>query len=308
MSKLKFLSFMILTTWAITATAQEDELLKLVDDQVGTKKKEKVHATFKTTRLINLTTNEQVKKGELDFRIAHKFDDIAGPGKGTSNFFGFDKVVDIRFSFDYGLSNKWAIGIGRSSGAYDHSQVFDLNTKYKLVEQVSGGFPFSISTYGGLTYTTMPSSGVASTTTNFTNGAHRLNYFGQILFAKKVNTEFSFIIGPTIVHRNLVQFGDNNTTAAIAVGLRYKISKRSAIIADYYQVLNLSTYQNSNEFQMPIGLGYELETGGHVFHVLLSTNKGLVESQFLPNSYEKFTKGEIRLGFNISRTFSIGKD
>jgi hypothetical protein len=305
-----YLSLTLLLVLTTVSNAQDDDLSKLVDESAGLLVKDKTIATFKTTRLINLTTNEQVKKGELDFRIAHRFGDLgATPKELATNFLGFDQVTDIRFSFDYGISNKLAVGIGRSKGAYAQSQVFDLNAKIKIIEQVNKGFPFGVSAYGGLTYTTMASTGNSSSITYFNNTeAHRINYFAQLLLFKKVNTNFSFIIAPTVVHRNLVNIGDNNTTYALAAGARMKIGKRTAIIADYYQVMNVSSLQKLNDLQMPIGLGMEIETGGHVFHVLLSTNKGLVESQFLPNNTDKFTKGEIRLGFNVSRIFTLIHD
>ncbi|MFY7860849.1 MAG: DUF5777 family beta-barrel protein [Chitinophagales bacterium] len=294
----------------LSLTSQEDDLTQLLDSIAPTASSEPVIATFKTTRLINLTTIEQVKRGELDFRIAHRFGDIAGNAGGASQFFGFDNVSDIRFSFDYGLTDHWQIGIGRSKGGgYGQSQVFDLNTKYKIKQQSNNGFPLAISAFGGLTFTSMESNHTLSSTENFDKTvAHRFNYFGQILFARKINDQFSVILAPTIVHRNLVNLGDNNTHFAIAVGARAKISKRVAIIGDYYQVLNVSSYQKDLGHQMPIGLGLEIETGGHVFHALFSTNTGIMESQFLPNNTAKFTAGQVRLGFNISRIFTVLKN
>ena len=307
--KLFFICFLFVSS--VRLFAQDDELYKLVDaEYTNNPLNEKVIASFKTTRLINLTTIEQVKKGELDFRIAHRFGDIAGSAGGASTFFGFDNVSDIRFSFDYGIIDRWQIGIGRSKGGgYGNTQVFDLNTKFKVFQQEKKGFPLAISVYGGLTFTSMESDGVSSSINNFNKStAHRFNYFGQILFARKLNDRFSVIIAPTFVHRNLVQLGDNNTHFAIAAGARAKISKRVAMIADYYQLLNQSSFQKSIDYQMPIGLGLEIETGGHVFHALFSTNTGLMESQFLPNNTAKFTAGQVRFGFNISRVFTILKD
>ncbi len=298
------------TLTTLSLSSQQDDLTKLLDSIAPSNSSEPVIATFKTTRLINLTTIEQVKRGELDFRIAHRFGDIAGNAGGASEFFGFDNVSDIRFSFDYGLTDKWQIGIGRSKGGgYGQSQVFDLNTKYKIKQQSNNGFPLAISVHGGLTYTSMESNHTLSSSENFDKTiAHRFNYFGQILFARKINDQFSVILAPTIVHRNLVTLGDNNTHFAIAAGARAKISKRVAIIGDYYQVLNVSSYQKALGHQMPIGLGLEIETGGHVFHALFSTNTGIMESQFLPNNTAKFTAGQVRLGFNISRIFTVLKD
>ena len=306
--KLIFLGGFFISTLSIMA--QDEDLSKLLDSSITTDPHEPVIASFKTTRLINLTTIEQVKRGELDFRIAHRFGDIAGKSGGASTFFGFDNISDIRFSFDYGIWDRWQIGIGRSiGGGYGQTQVFDLNTKVKLMQQRKNGFPLAISLFGGLTFTTMESNSLASSITNFDRtSAHRFNYFGQLLFAKKINDQFSVIIAPTIIHRNLVSLGDNNIQFAIAAGARAKISKRVAIIADYYHLLNVSSFQKAIDHQMPIGLGLEIETGGHVFHALFSTNTGIMESQFLPNNTAKFTAGQVRLGFNISRIFTISNN
>lgn len=302
------LSFLLCLTF-IQVIAQDDELNKLVQGDASAQQAEKVTATFKTTRLINVSTIEQVKRGELDFRIAHRFANIAGNGGGTTNFFGLETVSDIRFSFDYGLSDKWAVGIGRSKGAYELRELWDLNTKYKIFIQDNKSTPVSISANAGLTYTTMASSSSPNSVTNFDKtSAHRLNYFGQLLIARKVNESISLLLAPTIVHRNLVDLGDNNTHYAIGFGARAKISKRAAIIADYYQLINKSDYQFSRNYLPPIGLGFELETGGHVFHVILSNNGGMMENQLIPKSNEDPLTGNFRLGFNISRVFTILKD
>ncbi len=283
--------------------AQED-LLGSLDSSATAD--DNVIATFKTTRLINLTTNEQVKKGELDFRIAHRFEDAATAAGGTTTLFGFDAVSDIRISFDYGISDKWAIGVGRSKGGgRAHSQIYDFNTKYKIIQQ-STKMPIGISFYGLATLTSMKSVSDPTSIADFSKTfAHRLHYMGQILIAKKINSNFSFIIAPTVVHRNLVVSGDPNTQFAIGAGLRYKFSKRSAIILDYYQVLNPTV---SHSYVMPLGIGYEIETGGHVFHVLLSNNRSLVESELISENRDKWQDGQFRIGFNISRTFTVLKN
>lgn len=276
-------------------SAQNDDLSKMLDDSSGSGgPKEKIAYTFKTSRLINLATNEQVKKGELDFRIAHRFGDVAGKGGGASTFFGFDQIADIRFSFDYGISDKWAIGIGRSKGAYAWSQVFDLNTKYKILEQETNGMPLGVSFNGGILYTTMTSSTDPSQVTYFSkSAAHRLQYYGQALLVKKISSKLSVILAPTAIQRNLVMINDLNTQFAVGIGARMKISKRAAIIADFYQIINKSNFQKTSGYLPPIGLGYELETGGHVFHVLLSNNRGLVEPQFITENTDDLTLGQI---------------
>src|SRR5688500_8161872 len=128
----------------ISAIARAQDLDSLMGEMDETEKvPEYVTATFKTTRLVNLNTVEQVKKGELDFRISHRFDDAAGTAGGISTLYGFDNVADIRIAFDYGLSDIWTIGFARSKGAHLRRQILDFNSKVKLLRQQKSGMPFS---------------------------------------------------------------------------------------------------------------------------------------------------------------------
>lgn len=133
---------------------------------------------------------------------------------------------------------------------------------------------------------------------------HRFNYVSQLLIARKFSSNLSVVIAPTLVHRNLVLYSDRNTTFALAAGLRYKFTKRVGIIVDYYHNFDKSRGPGSG-YLPPLGVGVELETGGHVFHLLFSNNKSLLESQFITENRDNWLKGQFRFGFNISRVFHI---
>lgn len=279
-----------------------DSLMNAMDDTQN--KPQFVVATFKTTKLVNVQTIEQVKQGELDFRISHRFDDAGGSSGGISTLYGFDNVSDIRIAFDYGLTDRWTVGFARSKGAYLRRQILDFNTKLKLIRQTDKGIPFTLSFYGASELSTMKSSPDVESEIYFEkNGLHRFNYVGQFLLARKFNDRLSLILAPTIIHRNLVHYSQDNTTFAIAGGLRYKFNKRIGVIVDYYY--DLSKEGLPETFVSPLGIGIEIETGGHVFHLLFSNNKSLLESQFLTQNTDQWLKGQFRFGFNISRVFHI---
>ncbi|MCC6371251.1 MAG: hypothetical protein IT236_09625 [Bacteroidia bacterium] len=289
-----------------TKAQNMDSLMLLMDGAAP--KIENVTATFKTTRLINLNTIEQVKRGELDFRISHRFDDIAGAAGGIKTLYGFDNVTDIRIAFDYGVTDRWTLGFARSKGAYLRRQILDFNSKIKLTQQKAGkGMPVSMSLYLASELSTMTSSSDTMSTIYFGKKAsHRLNYVSQLLIARKFGSRFSAILAPTLVHRNLVHYTENNTSFSIAAGIRYKFTKRLGIILDYYYNFD-NTKTTGNGYYTPLGIGLELETGGHVFHFLFSNNKSLLESQFLTENKDNWLKGQFRFGFNISRVFNVVK-
>jgi hypothetical protein len=54
-------------------------------------------------------------------------------------------------------------------------------------------------------------------------------------------------------------------------------------------------------------IGYELETGGHVFHINLTNSAGLLENDYLPFNNKNWAQGGFRLGFTISRGFYFSK-
>ena len=56
-----------------------------------------------------------------------------------------------------------------------------------------------------------------------------------------------------------------------------------------------------------IGIGVDIETGGHVFQLHLTNSRPTYEKGFLTHTLDDFWDGDIRFGFNISRTFQLGK-
>ncbi len=305
--KKKFLILLLLTL-TLNVFSQEGSLSDLLNEQTPAEKSP-VIATFKTTKLINAQTIEQIRKGELDFRISHRFDDMAGKAGGVQTLYGFDNVTDIRLAFDYGITNNWCIGFARSKGAYFHRQILDFSSKYKLISQRSnGGFPLTISAFIDVGLTTMKSSDDIYSVTYFKdNFAHRMNYVGQIIIARKISNAISLEVLPTYIHRNYVHYTDKNGLFALGIGGRIKFTKRMGIVFDYFHTFDkIRTAKNG--YYDNIGIGLEIETGGHVFHLLFSNNKGLIESQFLTENRSNWLKGEFRLGFNISRIFTLIKN
>jgi len=295
--------------------AQDEDLLSLVDD--GPKKSEPVYATFKTFRLGNAQTIETVKKNHLDFRIAHRFgniynSDLANPINETfQSFFGFDNNQDIRFSFDYGVTDNITIGIGRSA----MGKLFDGSLKWKLLKQTSDfKVPVSITFFGDLGYTFAPTSVIYGgiNKTFKTNELHRFNYISQLIIASKLHKAISLEILPTYVHRNfIVQRINSNNDAedvngffSLGFGGRVKLTKRVCLIGDYFYNF-ADFFKNNDAVKMPLSFGVELETGGHVFSLFFTNASGLIENNFIPNTFDSWSKGQVKFGFNISRTFAL---
>ena len=274
-------------------SAQEEDLLDSLNaDSV---QKEYVSNSFKSSRIIMTHSVQMLRPGVLDFRILHRFGKING---GLSEFFGLDGPANVRLGLDYALSNDFTIGIGRST----FNKELDGLLKYRLLQQSQGpgAVPLSLVLVGGTTIRTA----------KWTDGidrpfADRVGYYVQTLIGKKFSEGFTFQLTPTFLHRNRVELaGDANNLFALGYGGRIKLSNRLSFNFDTYTVFNLIEGQG---LRNPLSIGFDIETGGHVFQLHFTNAHGMNERAFLTETTNKWSRGDIEFGFNISRTFQLKK-
>jgi hypothetical protein len=289
----KFVLGLLVITASQTGYAQDD-LLSLVDKNEP-KKKERVTNAFKSSRVINGHSIEFLGKGVLDFRILHRFGDVS---TGISNLFGLDQA-SMRIGLDYGLLNNLTIGFGRSNVGKE----LDGFIKFRPVCQStgSGSFPFSIALVSGVTLTTQP----WADTTRKNYFSSRMAFYNELIIGRKFSERFSLQLSPVFVHRNLVeQAVEENDVYALGIGARFKLSKRIAFVADYHYI---AKGLDKDIYKDPLSVGFDIETGGHVFQLHFSNATGMNEKAFITNTTGDWGKGEVRFGFNLSRVFTVGR-
>jgi hypothetical protein len=132
-----------------------------------------------------------------------------------------------------------------------------------------------------------------------------MSYFYQFVLARKFSKALSFQISPILVHKNLVVSStDKNDIWALALGGRWKFSRSVALTAEY--TFRMNKYTNTfNNYHNSAGIGVDIETGGHVFQVFIVNSQQLSELQFISDTRSSWSKGDIRLGFNMSRVFAF---
>lgn len=269
----------------------EGELLDLVKD--STAETEYVKNAFKSTRVINGQSIEMLGAGTLDFRILHRF----GPIKtGVDGLWGIDQST-MRFSFDWVPITDVEVGVGRSTA----NREYDAMAKVRLLQQSRGArnMPFSLLVDAGVTCKTGPWDD--PTRPNYFSS--RLAFYQQILIGSKISDELSLQLSPTLIHRNLVPTPDDpNDIFALGFGGRFKLTNRIAFVVDYYHAFNGMV--SGKNFD-PLSVGFDIETGGHVFQVHVTNTKGMNERAFVTETYQNFFKGDIQFGFNISRVFQL---
>ncbi len=261
-------------------------------------------ATFKSTRLINQHTIETVGPKTLDFRISHRFGAI---NSGSYNAWGLDGPANIRLGLEYSPDGRFMFGIGRSS----LDKLVDCFLKYKLLRQkTDNSMPFSMTLLASAYYTTLKDgNAIANGFDRYENRSSRFSYCYELLIARKFSPSFSFQVAPWLVHYNLVDLKtDKNDAYGLSGLLRMKFTKRAAITMEYaYRMNKYNAFTNTDGdvYHNSFAIGYELETGGHVFQIHFTNSFGITENQFFTKTDSKWNDAGIRLGFNISRVFTL---
>lgn len=292
-SSLKLFCVFILLNLAVNATAQDDLLKELEESEP--EKAVYTEATFKGTRAVNGHSIETKRKGELEFLISHRFGRL---NSGAYEFWGLDQAF-IRLGFEYGINDKLGVGIGRNS----FNKIYDSYIKYKVLRQQSGvkNIPVTVTAFGSLAIQSAPRSSDDPTLV-FND---RLAYVAQLHIGRKFSPKLSLQVSPTIIHTNRVdQQTMKNDQYALGIAGRYKLTRSLSLNSEYYyrvDPVEQTPYYNS------LALGLDIETGGHVFQLIVSNTQGMVERTIINETAGNFLEGDIHFGFNITRTFQLGR-
>ncbi len=276
----------------ICATAfSQDELLDLIDTDVG--RTQIVESTFKGTRIINGHSVETRGSGELDVIFMHRFGTL---NSGAYNLWGLDDAW-VRLGAEYGITDFFTIGLGRSS----YEKTFDGFLKYKFFRQKkgSGAFPFTATAFTSMAINSLK----PATPEQEIKFSSRISYTYQLLLARKFNPDFSVQLSPTLVHHNLIDTPEeNHDILALGFNGRHKITRRMSLTMEYYLQFNNNTQSENNN---ALGIGLEIETGGHVFQLVFSNTQAMIEKSFITETSGNFFEGDVHFGFNISRVFQL---
>ena len=292
----KFLTSTILLGMIVlySVPAKSQDLDALLDKEVKPQTSYTT-ATFKSTRIVNGHSIERMKKNQLEFRVSHRFGQL---NDGTYNLWGLDQGT-IHLALEYGLKDWLEVGIGRST----YEKTFDAFGKASILRQSSGekNMPVHLS----YLFSTEVIS-LKYTPEKYKDFYSRMSFINQILVARKMNENLSLQLTPTYIHRNLVPTEiDKNDLFACGFGGRYKLTKRMSFNIEYYYVYRPNSNSESIKYYNPLSVGIDIETGGHVFQIMLTNSQAMREGGFIGKTTGSWTDAGIHLGFNISRVFSF---
>lgn len=275
MEPLKIKLLLVLVLCALGAKAQDAEPVR----------------AFYDTRIVNGHSTELTDEGSMKFIISHRFGRVNG---GAYELFGLDDA-SMRMGLDYGVTPWLTVGIGRST----FEKTVDAFAKARILRQTENQSPVSVAVLAGVAVYGLRWQD--TTRTNYFTS--RLSYTYQALISRRFGDRLSAQLMPTMVHRNLIADTTvNHDVFAIGLAGRFVLSKRVTLSGEYYHLL---PDQIADDFNHTLSLGVELETKSHVFQFHLSNSRGMTEKFFVSETTGRWDKGDIHLGFNITRDFKI---
>lgn len=265
----------------------QDELLSEIDTVI--EEPTYASAVFKGLKVINFESTKLVAKKGFNFIVSHRFGTVKN---GFQNLFGLDEAV-THLNFVYGLSDNINISASRSS----NQKIYEVATKFRLVNQQAGKIPLTVVGY---------TSVLANTSLETDNlpkleFKHRLSYVAQLLVSRKMNNNLSLILSPTFFHDNyLTDDFQENSQYGIGFGGRYKLGKRWSLNTEYGMHLNRS---ENSLYKNPFSIGLDLETGGHVFQLLFTNSQSMNTNGVFGTSTGEWGESDVYFGFNLARSF-----
>lgn len=244
---------------------------------------------------INFSTVETARKGDMGFFIVHRFGTVDG---GYQDFFGLDNNANWRLGFDYGITPKMTVGIGRNS----HEKLHDVLVKYKMLQQNDQNTPFTATAQFR---TGLNGTKFSDDEKEYLNFEHRLSYSYTLMAARQFNIAWSAQLSAMAIHNNLIKSPDQeNTIYAAGATLKYAIRGGFSVMGEYFHNLSYHTSSDENYFGN-IALGFDYSTYGHNFSLFFTNSALVTETQSLLYNWGSPKSETLRVGFNITRKFRI---
>ncbi|TMI91146.1 MAG: hypothetical protein E6H08_13840 [Bacteroidetes bacterium] len=305
----KIISLLVFGSAFFLSSFGQDSL----DNTPVSKPKKKVKSTFNSSHIINMHSVEIVPKGNLQFMIAHHFGVIwnkeQDAGQNLAQVFGFNSgIAHTYLSFDYSPTNFANVGV-----ALTGNSMFEGFVKFKILKQAGKqNSPVSIG-WISLANVDAQSSSVDTIEQNKL-GWNKFTYMHQLFIARKFSKTFSLQIMPTYIHYNIVPYGmeNSNDIFSLGMGAKYQLSTNKALTIEYSHQFNM--YENVitktgnivNYEPDLLALGFEFNTGGHVFQFFVGNTTAATNIEQLTRNTNFIKDGKFALGFRMNRSFFLG--
>jgi hypothetical protein len=246
-----------------------------------------------STRLLDLPAPKALKRGSWFFTVQHRF---LGPLKDSSpgNAFGVDAGANINLELGYAPTNRLSVAVTRARFATAQSSfapaIISFSGTYSIHNNETS--PWKMSLIGGVEGENnfeRQYSPYLQLTSSWDYKRLRTYIVPTMIFNSRNDTEVqnnpALAINP-----------EHNDTFALGVGGNFTLHPRYSISGEW--VPRLAGFGGFGTPHSTVTLGFNIETWGHTFTILVSRSR-----DFTPAHYGVNSDGPWALGFNIFRQF-----
>ncbi len=207
---------------------------------------------------------------------------------GYETFYGVNGPAIILLGLGYGITDRIEVML-------EHTNVFheyELTATWLVLEQEETGTPLSLALAASscLVTQTDPDEAV------FASENFKITL--QSMLARRFGDSFSVLVAPMYATNTDHWEESSDSTFAIGIGGRWIVKGGFSLTGEWIPVV--SGYTTGHDSW---GLGLDWAVGGHAFQVVVTNSLGLTTDQYLPGGDLRFSDSEVRIGFNIFRTF-----
>lgn len=257
----------------------------------------------------DLPTAETLERGAFLYRISHRFGGTLGSGFG--NFFGIDNGALMLTQLAFPVSHKLTLGVSRNK----INATFEIGAKLRFLRQRQDGrMPVSAALYAGTSWATVKSlpdpANIGATLKPF--APQRFAYFVQMPISSSFNRRISGLVVPGLLFNGNFALANERLLSTFGLGVKYAFNQKYALFAQLVPILGgdaTAATVNGQRLQVnrivfsdTFVSGFEIKSGGHVFHVFATNSAGNTTDQYLSGA--DLSGGSLRLGFNIYRVLN----
>lgn len=251
---------------------------------------------FHATMTGNFPTTEGLQKGDFQFEISHRFQ--VPIKEGYDAFWGLDGPVHIRIGCAYGITDRFLTTVARSNLMGN----VDLQLRYRLLQFRNESVPSVVSLQGGVGWNTSIPSSLDRSRTDPKNFQPYVQLVSNTMFW---NRKLGLGIVPSYLYNSDIFSQSNEYTFTLGQYLQYYLNRRYSFWVEFNPIV--SGYQGPIEYGKTersynsLAVGFDVETGGHFFHLFVTNNSRLNPSQFLVGADSPVGDGDWRIAFGITR-------
>lgn len=246
------------------------------------------YPTWFGTDLINLPTPLMPGRRALEIHFSHRFSESISDA-GRQRLGGLDSFAVPTFWFAYGITDWLQAHGGRSS----NRATWEYGAKVELVDEADLDVPISAS---------VVLSGAYIDRDDFVN---KSRFSAEFPVGLRAHERVSIVAVPFLA-TNTDNTGDPRSDAfsfAFGLGATFRITPGHSIDVEW--ITNIGGYARPDAVDQ-WQVFWAIKVGGHLFQLGVTNSVLYTPDQMAPGAQKTGRKSDVRIGFNLVRTFHLG--